>query len=250
MGKQYENPPTVEVVCEFRFEESIPWDFVFPGLLYKKLEDTFPERKLLKDSNIRVDEKSGGTKQIFFTDRMQFLHKDKIAFIQVSPDILTINHFRPYQSWKKFLKLITKAFKAYIDVVKPKSIQRIGLRYVNVIKIKEKNFKSEDYFKIYPFIHKDLPQDFGLFNLRLHLPYENQTELLKVELSDDYPSRDQEGSEFNILLDLDYHLNEPQKVPLGFEELQKWLEIAHNRIEEIFESSLTEKTKKLFGKVK
>ena len=48
MPKRYNNPPIVEALCEFQFDEDVPWDLTLIGLIYDKLKDYFPKRQQLQ----------------------------------------------------------------------------------------------------------------------------------------------------------------------------------------------------------
>jgi uncharacterized protein (TIGR04255 family) len=51
----------------------------------------------------------------------------------------------------------------------------------------------------------------------------------------------------SILLDLDYGLCKPQDVTL--DSAQEWLESAHTEVENVFEASITQRSRELFGEV-
>lgn len=48
MPKRYNNPPIIEALCEFQFDEDVQWDLTLIGLIYDKLKDYFPQKKQLQ----------------------------------------------------------------------------------------------------------------------------------------------------------------------------------------------------------
>ncbi len=246
-SKKYKKPPIVEAVCEFQFEEDSSWDLVLPGLVYEKIRNTFPIRRQITRVTVGI---SGSPEQ---TDPqfekvpfMQFLRKDEKALIQVGAHLLSVNILKPYPSWQKFLPLIKRGVDVYRDVVSPKGINRIGLRYINHIEIPGQNINLEDYLEIRPFVGLNLPQDFGPFVIGIQFPYENARDILNLQLSSLPKSTNSEDAA-SVILSLDYFLARPKEV--AFDEVFRWVEVAHMRIEDVFEACLTDKLRQLFKEV-
>jgi uncharacterized protein (TIGR04255 family) len=153
MGRKYKNSPIIEALCEFRFEPGLPWDLAIPGLLYEKVRDGFRTRRQVRAFETSVSASPEGVEQqVRAIDRMQFLREDEKALIQVGPNMLAVNHLRPYPTWQEFLPLIRGGFEAYREAAGPEGIQRIGLRYINRIEIPGPGVEMEDYFLFYPFV--------------------------------------------------------------------------------------------------
>lgn len=76
-----------------------------------------------------------------------------------------------------------KGFGAYSDAASPKSIQRIGLRYINRIEIPGSEVEVENYFGFYPFVGNKLPQKFAPFIVGIDIPYENSRDMLRLMLA-------------------------------------------------------------------
>lgn len=245
MGKKYKYPPIIEAVCEFRFEPSSPWDQVFYGLFYEKIRNSgFQKRQPIKEVDLGVKQSANGIEQeLKTTDRMRFLREDEKAFIQVGPDKLSVHHLKPYPSWPEFQPLVLKGFDAYLEAVKPKGIQRIGLRYINRIEIPGTKVKVEDYFEFYPFVGKQLPQEFGPFIVGIEVPYEGDRDILRIMLTS---IRSTTPNIACVVLDLDYFLNKPESVLLT--NVSNWINIAHDHhVEEVFEACIRDPLRKIFG---
>ncbi len=245
MGRKYKNPPIVEALCEFQFEPNSPWDLAMLGLIYEKVQDTFPKRRQAKQLTVSISAGPEGIEQqVQTTDRMQFLREDEKALIQVGPHFMAVNHLKPYPSWQEFLPLIKRGLRAYCDVASPKSIHRVGLRYINRIEVADQHIELEDYFEFRPFVGPNLPQDFGPFIVGIQVPYEGFRDILKLELTN-------AGAEMPnavaMILDFDYFLVKPGEVVL--DDVFEWLDIAHNRVEEAFEACITDRLRQMFEEV-
>ena len=246
-GKKYKKSPIVEAVCEFQFEENPSWDLAIPGLVYEKVRNTFPLRRQAARVTLGIStspEEIGphfGTTQL-----MQFLRKDEKALIQVGSNLISINVLKSYPSWQRFLPLIKKGVNAYREVVDPKGIQRIGLRYINHIDIPGQNIHLEDYLEFRPFVGSKLPQDFGTFVVGIQVPYEESRDVLNLQLAS-LPRASTSSDNAAVVLSLDYVLLKPGEVPL--DEVFNWIETAHGHIEDVFEASISEKLRELFKEV-
>jgi len=245
MGRRYENPPIVEALCEFQFEPDSPWDLVMPGLVYEKVRDTFSKRRQVKQLAVGISAGPEGVEQqVRTTDRMQFLREDEKAFVQVGPHLLAVNHLKPYSSWQEFLPLIKKGFGAYCDVVDPKKIHRIGLRYINRIEVAGQGIELEDYFEFRPFAGPSLPQEFGRFLVGIQVPYEDSRDILRLQLTSASVETPDTAA---VILDLDYFLAKPGEVAL--EGVFEWVDAAHDRVEDAFEACITDRLRQMFEEV-
>lgn len=245
MGRRYENPPIIEVLCEYRFEPSGPWDLTVPGLVYEKVQGAFPGKRLVKAVEASISTGPEAIRQeVLTTDRMQFLTQDEKALIQVGRDLLAINHLKPYPTWQHFLPLIRQGFDAYREVTNPKGIRRIGLRYINRVEIMAQPIELEEHFQFRPFVGSELPRDFGPFVVGIEIPYENSRDTLRLQLGSTPVAT---PNTLAAILDLDYSLARPGQVSL--ETVFEWVELAHRRVEEVFEACITERLRKTFEEV-
>lgn len=244
MGRRYKNPPVVEALCEFQFEPDSPWDLAMPGLIYEKVRDAFPKRRQAKVLDVGFLAGPEAVEQkVRAMDRMQFLREDEKALIQVGPHFLAVNHLEPYPSWEEFLPLIEKGLEAYCDVAAPKSIHRIGLRYINRIEFMERRIDLEEYFEFHPFVGPNLPQEFGPFIVGIQVIY-GDSDILKITLT---TARTETPDTIAMILDLDYFLAKPGEVML--DNVVEWVNVAHDRIEDAFEACITDRLRQMFGEV-
>jgi uncharacterized protein (TIGR04255 family) len=90
-------------------------------------------------------------------------------------------------------------------------------------------------------------QDFGTFSLGIQIPYEESRDILNLQLAS-LPRHNSLSDNATIILSLDYFLLKTGEVAL--EEAFKWLDVAHQRIEDAFEACITQKLRHLFKEVK
>lgn len=236
----------MEALCEFQFIPSQPWDMTIPGLLYERMNKDFPLKQQQMGLGLGFQPKEGRIEQkVEMSQRIQFLRSDKSALVQIGPDLLTVNHLKPYPEWPVFKPMIVNNLNIYQDIARPKGFKRIGLRYINIVGFDEEVIEITDYFKYYAFIPQELPQSHETFNVRVEIPYENQQDRLLLTLAS-VPS--EKPNVLSLLLDLDYVMAIPEAIEL--EKATDWIENAHKTVENAFEACITDKCRSLFEKEK
>jgi uncharacterized protein (TIGR04255 family) len=245
MEKKYKNAPVVEALCEFQFIPNQPWDITIPGLIYEKIRKVFPEKQQQIGIGVqfRTTEKGIEHKVEPAPPRIQFYKNDKTALIQVAPDLLVVNQLKPYPAWENFKSIILENFQVYKEVANPKGFKRIGLRYINVLEFDKLQVELTDYFRYYPFIPENLPKIHGSFLTRVEFPFEDDNEMLILTFGSKIPSK---LNIISLVLDIDYAMIKPEYIFL--DAIENWLDKAHERVENAFEASITDKARNLFEK--
>ncbi len=82
----------------------------------------------------------------------------------------TFNKLFPYQTWDAFKDEARELWELYTSVAKPLSITRIALRYINKILIPLPIKEFGEYFKTFPQLSPNVPQNLNTFLLRLEIP--------------------------------------------------------------------------------
>ena len=256
MSQQYPNSPIREVVCEFRYQEDGHWDGAAPGLVYSALRSEFPRR--LPDEKPDVGVGSSSESSNLLPPQLQQLglglrvvthgplrfwkEDDDTGYIAVAPYVLSIHHFKPYPSWAGLSEIVNKAAAAYRQVLNPKKVQRIGLRYINHINIGTNPVALEEYFDFYPFVGPNMPQNLSRFHCLVELEFEDFRDSLIVRIGSEQDPQESEG---HIVLDLDYFLAQPEQLDL--ESAPDWLEQAHANLKSVFEGCLKDPVREVFS---
>jgi len=242
LTKPYPNPPLIEALCEFRFAGGSPWDGTVPGLVYEQLHEQFPKRKQVRAIEMQITPSEKGTEQVVRpSERVHLLQEDGQAVVQVGANVLVVNCLHPYPSWERFSQLIGRAFSAYREAAQPGRLATIGLRYINRIEVPTGEADLERYFEFRPFLGPRLPQSIDSFLVGVSVPYAEGHDRLRLELTSVSPSR--KGA-LAFRLDLHYSLVQGGAVPL--DDALDWAETAHGRIEEAFESVISDDLRRTF----
>ena len=244
MSKQYRNSPIKEAVCEFRFELESTFDQEIIDFIFSGIKDKFPDKKKGQMHQMEVKSDLKENKQEFSKSSRefdQFFSEDKKTLVQLDKGRLSVHRLKPYQSWQEFYPLIKLVFDSYTKNIKVKSIQRIGLRYINNFEIPAQSFDPKEYFNLRPIMTGKMPQTLASFFIGTIFVFENGRDNTKVQLADKLSSSDKAP----FILDIDYFLAQPNTI--AKDKIDTWLTVAHKNIENIFETALTEKAKELFN---
>lgn len=239
----YKNPPLVEALCEFRFNQSSPWDVTIFGNYYNRIQEEFPEKRQLQEveMSLQDDERgiTGGVKGGGI--RMQFMRSDHSAMVQLAPHRLIINKLAPYESWAVFKTLVQARLSDYQHIVEQALCQRVSLRYINRFDFPRDGFTVGTYYGQSDIFPPRLYQAGDPFFLRLEIPEIGETRLLITmgTIEPEKPAR------VSVLLDIDYVMTE---IPtLNEADLLAHLDQAHDQIEAVFESCLTDTLRSQFN---
>jgi uncharacterized protein (TIGR04255 family) len=242
MGRRYKQSPIIEAISEFQFDPDASWDLTIPGLIYEKLQKTFPERNQVTQINTAIAGNVGSV-HVDTVPLMQFIRENKSALVQVGQNLLTVNQLKPYTSWQDFLPLIEEGFQAYKAVAHPSQLSRIALRYINRIEFEQKT-ELEDYFHFRPFLGQGLPQNLSAFLIGVVAPDNDSKNNTSIQLG----SADATALNYMaILLDIHYYHTSPKE--LALEDIPGWMEAAHNKIEDIFEACITDRLRQQFEEI-
>jgi len=246
VGRKYKNPPIVEAVCEFRLTPNTPWDLTVPGLFYEKVKNNFPKREQRVFQEVELAQETQGLRhQIRTSERILLFTPNRKMLIQIGPRLLTVNALKPYPSWQVFRAQIEMAWETIQGIIEIRGIQRIGLRYINRIELREKEpVELKDYFEFYPFIGSRLPQNTVSFIVGSQFSYEADRDRCRVQLT---PAPGSGGDNPSFILDIDYFLSRPLAIEVS--DALHWVEEAHTRVEDVFEGCIKNRLRELFEEV-
>ena len=236
MGEKLQNPPVIEALCEFRFDKTFPWDWTIPGRLYNRIGNKFQERSEVTTMGLEIKAEGRIPLAIHTApERIQFRRSDGSALVQVGPHLLVINYLLPYRSWKDFRKLIVDIYKEHEGVKEPGRIEKVGLRYINQLEVSESQFKIGDYITLNPPLKNALHRPVHTFYQRYELLYDQPHGVLIHQSGINKTER-----RTFLMLDLEFVSVDLSNIDVD-EVIVRWLDDAHDRIEEAFIVSLIPK---------
>lgn len=242
VDRRYRKPPVVEALCEMYFEGS-EWDDTAIGQFYERVRAEFPKKRQqeIHEAQVRFSaagDAAAGVRRL--PPRMQFVTQTEDRMIQLGRDLLVVNQLRPYASFQEWENTLLEALKIYQELVKPRAIARLGVRYIDRVVIPERTVRMEDYFTLYPEIPATLGAAHGAFMLRVELPPKQAHRLLVT-----FGTAPPEQPDSTAFL-LDFYDVVERGGEVGLDAIRSDVRAAHENVIEAFEASITDRLRTLF----
>jgi hypothetical protein len=223
-------------LCEFRFKESDKWDWTIPGRLFDQIGSEFSQRNQVNAFGVQVNFGPGKpvTSHIETSpERLQFKRPNNSAMVQVGPHLLTVNHLKPYPQWENFLALILRILETYWKLTEHVPFERIGLRYINEIQLSAEQIEISAIITTSPSLPGPLNCPLAGFYQRHELRYDGPLGILIHQTG----IQAKPDGKTSLMLDLDFGSQDVSDLKTK-DEVQNWLEKAHDRVYEAFRASL------------
>jgi len=171
-----------------------------------------------------------------------FRSRDNLHTLQATSGGFTFNRLAPYESWQAFSTEAKNLWKLYIEVCQPICVTRAAIRYVNQIHIPANDaVELKDYLRTLPEISPALPKKaLQNFFMQLHIP---QQDLDCTLIINEAIAPRTNPNIVTIILDLD--LFREQIWTSDDDGIWLFLDRLSQRKNDVFESSITEKTREL-----
>ncbi|MEA3411488.1 MAG: TIGR04255 family protein [Pseudomonadota bacterium] len=246
----YKNPPIEEALCDFRFENSSEWDPMLPLVFRDQIKDTYPGKPVQRapiEANLHAGSDQAGASFLLRQElgRIQFPSEDGKALVAIGQNVLSVHMLRPYQRWEEFRPRIEDALVKYSNTMPCDGIQRIGLRYINKIEIKNTgSLDLNKYFVVPPMSPPGFPTRIISFITRTEHIYDDEPVKLILTFTD---TSVREGyAAFLLDLDLVWEFGD---TPLPVEEAMSKVDILRDRERDAFEQLITDDSRGMFDAI-
>jgi uncharacterized protein (TIGR04255 family) len=241
----YPKPPITEAVIGFEFKDSKSIDDL--SSITSKFQDCYPNFEHIQSIDLDI-QPSGHSNLVNNTNihvipnggiRLSSLDMNKILLAW--PNTLSISQLAPYPGWEAYFERFKHDWKIWKRTLGFREIKRVGLRYINRFDIPfiDGKIRHEDYINIYP----KLPGDWPLhqYALQLTLPLQNNIRAQINSAIIESPLL----NHLSIVFDLD--LMNDSAPPLNDDGIFQLLEFMRHQKNEIFESVITDTSRRLFN---
>ena len=243
--RHYSKAPITEAIIDIRVKlpESLSIDKL--NDIYPYVSDKFPTLEpYYKDVGL-ITYQPGTTFKVD-TSHQQigfwFRSEDNLQTFQATLEGFTFNRLAPYESWEKFSSDAKILWEIYKEICEPIHVMRVAIRYINQINIPTHELTDlKDYLSIAPDVSSKLAQNaLETFFMQLQIPQQDLNCKVVINEALAPPT----NPEFvTIILDLD--LFRQQIWESNDEEIWGFLEKLRHRKNEVFEASITDKTREL-----
>lgn len=246
--EHYPRAPIIEAILDIQVQPAaLTSQDVFVEL-GAALAAEFPQSANLNINQLRVGlpvppvETAPSIEHSVTTAGLRLLRPNERVLI-IQPRGMTFSHMPPYTSWEIFQGEARLLWERYVAFVKPEFVVRVALRYVNRIDVPEQRFEVSDYFKLYPEIPKTIPQDMNAMFMQIQMPQHDIALDVMAAINFATAGRINEHTS-SMILDID--LFAARILTPSSEEVFKVFDQIRRRKNELFEASITEKTRGLF----
>ncbi|MBK7392715.1 MAG: TIGR04255 family protein [Chloracidobacterium sp.] len=237
----YQNPALIEAVFELRFPANPRWGM---GSVVKFANlasaEGYPEVVDSADG-FQINFTTNKNKPEFrpVSRRIQTWNKEGNELWQASAELFAANRRAPYAGWNEFRPHILKGFQLYQNLAKHKKANHLSLQYVNRIEFDKQDTAGSFLIFMPPEIsYADVINAQTCNSQQTFKDGDTITVTAGLNLMD--------GEKPAMILNLTYTSPSP---PLKMEELMKKIDIAHRRIIDAFEKSITDKQRERMVKV-
>ena len=239
----YDSPPITEAVIEIRF--SRPHAKTKLKSAIKSFSRIYSNYSPQENYNVEVGvHKSGPAINATTQITHRFSSSDMTEQLTLKQSNFLFSQLAPYQGWEHFIRRFSRDFKEWVKIIGYKQIIQIGVRYINRLDIPEtsKPLIPKRFLNIYP----TLPRVLG--NAKSHavqaiFSLDEIESLLNINsaIVNSPLAR-------HISLIVDQDIIRKENPPQNAEGIISFLNEVRVKKNEIFESCVTENSRKLFFK--
>lgn len=237
----YKNPPVVEAVCSFQFQQDESWNLTIPGRLYERVKEEYPEepeQQLFFQTDMETDTASASAQLKVGGPSARVALKNGSKIITISPNNLNIHSLAPYEGWGSFYPRILRALQSYRTVVGEVAIAEVSLRYVNRVFLPGKRIRFGDYFTVTQALPEDgFPGLITSFFDRMEVRYEDSSKIAFT-----WTSEGDSADKIAFIMDFDLH----SAGEVSFDNVPATLEDLREKERVAFESLIQDPLREIF----
>jgi uncharacterized protein (TIGR04255 family) len=218
-----------EAVCEVRFSA-----IQAPEVVLGRLADAHPWRNLpqvrLPAADIPAALRSMDP-SLRYQASYEIPNPDGDGFVRIGPNVLSIHQVAPYEGWGVFKPRIVEAVQAICEHLPEATVERVGLRYINLLNEQDHMITSPHNLKLSITTGNDerVREQF-VVNYRREL---DETHLCQVGIATPDYAAGPVSEPFSVVVDVDVFT--PDFVRMSnFDDTIEWIEVAHDIVKKQF----------------
>lgn len=242
----FPNAPITEAILDIKVKLPDGADLTIFDEFQENIKARYKDRKTKHsfEAEFRFSPGKDETNPIVPKEKIEgylFHSKNENKIVQAKLNSFTFNKLKPYENWEKFHSEACELWELYSKIVKPISVDRIALRYINRIEIPFPFDDFSEYILTNPQIAPGLPQSLSNFLMRIEIP---NNEIGAIAIITQTMQKPTESQKLPLIFDIDVIKTDNYS---GKEsEMWKDFNLLRQFKNEIFFKSITEKTKELF----
>lgn len=153
------------------------------------------------------------------------------GFVRIGPSSLSIHQTAPYKGWTVFQPAISDAIHAFREQLPDARIERVGLRYINLLNERDHLITRPHNLKLKILVGDNLPVDDAFAVNYRRMP--SAGHICQVGVATREYTAGPAEEPFSVVVDVDVFTPEPLQFSTEGEALS-WIEGAHNHLKDEF----------------
>ncbi len=243
--RHYSKAPITEAIIDLRV--ALPEGFSVDKLknIHSYISDNFPTIEPFYKGVGALSYQPGASFKVDTSEQQigfWFRSEDNLETFQATLEGFSFNRLAPYESWEEFSSDAKNLWEIYKEICRPIHVTRAAVRYINQINIPANELiELKDYLSTVPEVSPRLPQKaLQTFFMQLQIPQQDLDCMLIINEAIAPPTSPEIVT---VILDLD--LFRQQVWDSNDEDVWRFLEKLRHRKNEVFEASITDRTKEL-----
>ncbi|NOY28383.1 MAG: TIGR04255 family protein [Oligoflexia bacterium] len=243
--ERYTHPPIVEAVVEFRFAGGLMVDDELLKLLKAALSQDYPgDTRTTNQIQVQaqVGEAGISTAAQPSVQKVLFPSTDGLRLVGVGHQCLSLHVLQPYPGWPEFKARVETALDLYREIFAPDAIVGLAVRYIDqVVLPADPDLILAEYLVGLPDRPAAMPGGLASFHVVTQAVEPETATTAVLTLASGLRTADGGAT---VLYDLNL-IRDCTEPPVAFDSWQEPLDELHTRQRDIFEQSITEKTREL-----
>jgi uncharacterized protein (TIGR04255 family) len=243
--RRYNRAPITEAVIDLRV--NLPEGFTVDKLkeIHSSISEKFPTIEPFYKGVGALLYQPGESFKVDTSEQQigyWFRSEDNLQTFQATLEGFSFNRLAPYKSWEEFSSDAKNLWGVYKEICSPTHVTRAAVRYINQINLPANELTElKDYLRTGPEVSPGLPQNaLQTFFMQLQIPQPDLDCMLIINEAIALPANPEIVS---VILDLD--LFRQQIWDSDDEDIWRFLEKLRDRKNEVFEASITDRTREL-----
>lgn len=245
----YSNAPIKEALIDLRITHAEAFSVEDLEKIGEAIADRYPSQEpMYLHSGLIAFQQPEDPVQVEATNQhggFIFTSQNKQQILQARIDGFTFSTLAPYDRWESFRDEARRLWDIYRAAVNPEGITRAAMRYINELDIAALvgdpiNFELKDVLNVYP----EAPDDWLIQNFFMQLQMKQEDLDCWLVLNEAPVWHADEGTAL-LQLDLDLFRDQSEEPWRADDDTEVWgfLERLHIRKNEVFEASITDRTR-------
>jgi len=150
--------PIVEAVIAISVVPSVTWDEISLQSELKRLLPDFPKIEPLRKTRLQFTPEKQVNPMIedLGCIGFKFQSSDNLHIAQFNKEAFVFSRLKPYEDWSQLSGEALRLWAIYYELLKPREVIRVGLRFINRIAIMQERVELSDYYRHPPDSLKEL----------------------------------------------------------------------------------------------